>query len=57
MRFVVVRLPMHFDGPRYLILDTERWDIVTLSSDTNRPRRFDKFMDALSASRDLNDGT
>lgn len=57
MRFVVVRLPMHFDGPRYLILDTERWDIVTLSSDTSRPRRFDKFMDALSASRALNDGT
>lgn len=56
MRFVVVRLPMHIDGPRYLILDTERWDIVTLSSDTNRPRKFDKFMNALSASRELNAG-
>jgi hypothetical protein len=57
VRFVVVRLPMSHDGPQYLILDTERWDVVTLSSSTSRPRRFDKFMDALSASRELNDGT
>lgn len=54
MRFIVCRLPMLIDEPRFFILDTMSWLVAHHDEGDCPPKRFDSMKAALEAAREMN---